>query len=172
MTEWRPVPIAGFQAFYEVSDDGRVRSIRQGFRFQRAIAITLWGHDYRRVTLTVLDPAAPKGRRSQAFAVHTLVAGAFIGQRPLGHETNHKSGDKSDNSVANLEYVMPTENEAHAVRLGLKARGERNACAKLTVSDIIAIRNDKRGGTPIGRDYGIDRHTVNVIKRGASWKHI
>ena len=46
--------------------------------------------------------------------VHRLVATAFLGPLPEGHETNHKDGDKANNRAGNLEYLTNSENQLHA----------------------------------------------------------
>ena len=45
--------------------------------------------------------------------VHRVVAQTFIGKIPKGKEVNHKSGDKHDNRVENLEYMTRSENLIH-----------------------------------------------------------
>ena len=42
---------------------------------------------------------------------HRLIAMAFIGESDL--QINHKNGIRTDNSVANLEYVTEQENQCH-----------------------------------------------------------
>ena len=59
-----------------------------------------------------------KGKRT-LHTVHSLVAEAFIGNRPANHEINHKDGCKTNNHVNNLEYVIPSENIRHAFETGL-----------------------------------------------------
>lgn len=59
------------------------------------------------------------GVRRRVF-VHKLVAEAFHGPRPVGHEVNHKNGNKADSRASNLEWVTRSENEKHAYRTGLK----------------------------------------------------
>ena len=60
--------------------------------------------------------------------VHRLVARAFLGPPPSPKHTqiNHKDGDRGNNSVANLEYVTPSENILHHYSNGKSA--SRNDC--------------------------------------------
>ena len=55
--------------------------------------------------------------------VHRLVARAFLGPPPSPKHTqiNHKDGDRGNNSVANLEYVTPSENMLHHYSNGKSA---------------------------------------------------
>jgi hypothetical protein len=50
--------------------------------------------------------------------VHTLVALAFHGPRPEGHQVNHKDCNPRNNKPSNLEWVTPAENMAHAAMMG------------------------------------------------------
>ena len=45
--------------------------------------------------------------------LHRVVAQTFLGPIPKGKEVNHKSGDKHDNRVVNLEYMTRSENQLH-----------------------------------------------------------
>lgn len=113
--EWRPVP--GYEGYYEVSDLGHVRRLKQasGTQTERILKLLPQGHkgEYQSVVLS---------RHSQikSFPVHRLVALAFIGPLPRRHEINHKNGIKTDNRPANLEYVTKSENQLHALRTGLR----------------------------------------------------
>lgn len=55
--------------------------------------------------------------RRQNFAVHRLVAEAFIGPPGKGQETNHKDLNKQNNDVSNLEWVDHQENVDHYYRV-------------------------------------------------------
>lgn len=92
MTEnWLPV-----QDFprYEVSDLGRVRTVRTGHIHQGHICVS----GYLTVSLT------RKIGRSVSRFTHRVVAEAFLGEAQ-GMEVKHKNGDKIDNRLSNLELA-------------------------------------------------------------------
>lgn len=57
--------------------------------------------------------------RARNVLVHTLVARAFLGPPPSPEHTqvNHRDGNKSNNTVANLEYATPAQNIARSYRV-------------------------------------------------------
>lgn len=85
---------------YEVSDQGRVRRKDTGRLLMPAHNHKQNRQGYLKVSL---------GRRCQVY-VHQLVAEAFIGPRPPGHDVDHISHDRLDNSAANLRYLPKIEN--------------------------------------------------------------
>ncbi len=103
--QWQPVD---GHPHYEVSDQGRVRSLdrkirsRGGFRLKRGCLLkpgrTKSGH------LTVAI-----GRGNSMF-VHRLVLFAFRGPPPEGHESLHGDGDPSNNNLWNLRWGTRSEN--------------------------------------------------------------
>lgn len=63
-------------------------------------------------------------------SVHHMIWEAVHGPIPDGFQINHINGNKLDNRICNLELLTPSENTAHAYRLGLRtARGEKNGRA-------------------------------------------
>ena len=90
---WAPVP--GYENRYEVSDRGRIRSLRLG-----RILNPRDSHGYKRV---VLYTGSKKSART--FGIHRLVALAFLGPAPFpGAEINHKNEVRDDNRPENLEW--------------------------------------------------------------------
>ena len=143
MTEkWRD--IEGCEDSYQVSDQGRVRSLT------REITSSRNGKKFTKILKgRVLKQAVSFGypyvnlrRDGKQWVIRTrrLVAQAFIGECPDGCEVNHKDGDKSNNHVENLEYTTHAENVRHASENGL-----HGALSKEQVQAIryIILRNRK-----------------------------
>ena len=65
---------------------------------------------------TIRLDSEPRGRKVR---IHQLVARAFLGPPPSPDHTqvNHKDGNRSNNTVQNLEYATPAQNAAHSYRL-------------------------------------------------------
>lgn len=87
---------------------------------------------------------------------------------------NHIDGDKTNNKAENLEYVTRAENMRHAADAGLMACGESHGGAKLTSSDVAAIRSDRVAGlsfSQLSRKHGIAISHAWQIVNGNSWKH-
>lgn len=108
-------PVKHYKGYYEVSDLGRVRSLDR---------VVLSNERTKRILGKVLKPkqhpdkylfvSLSKGGTTKTAYIHRLVANAFI-PNPRGlAEVNHKSGDKRDNAIANLEWVSHQQNVQHA----------------------------------------------------------
>jgi len=119
---WKP--IQGFEGYYDVSSQGRVRSWRHPCRRghvlrrdtpPRVLKESLNNGGYRRV---ILENAS--GSR-KTLLVHQLVAKAFIPNPEGRTQVNHLTGLKKDCRVDGLEWTTPAENTHHAVRYGLLA---------------------------------------------------
>ena len=119
---WQPVP--GYEGLYEVSDQGRVRSLDRLVERKNR-----WGsiatHQLKGRVLRPgpgradrLQVNLSKGNVSWVIPVHKLVALVFIGPRPEGHDIDHINGDFRDNRLVNLEYVTHQENQKRAYDMG------------------------------------------------------
>ena len=112
------------------------------------------------------------------FAVHRLVASAFIDNPYNLPEVNHKDGDKNNNNVENLEWVTRQENVKHSFETGLNAPhcGEENGNHKLTQNDVDEIRkiyikgDELFGGAALAKEYGVSVSTICRIARNEIWK--
>jgi hypothetical protein len=146
--------------YYEVSSNGRFCCKETG-KF-------LKGHTQRYISMS-LARFAPKARKY----LHQLVAEAFLGPCPAGKEVNHKDGVKTNCRLSNLEYKTHRGNEDHAVKLGLKAHGERNGNSKLTVLKVQEIRRLRRKGfsqADVARKFGVWPQVVALIVSRKTWR--
>lgn len=171
--EWRPV--VGYEGIYSVSNLGRVRrdySAKQGNKAGYILQPTLSPQGYFYVTLCDLTTVHKSMKK---MTCHSLLATAFIGPRPSGHQINHIDGVKTNNKPSNLEYVTHLENGRHAGRSGLLLRGESHKFSKVSENEIRTIRLLRSIGVPVNEiskscaiPVGIIYH---AIKR-TTWKHI
>ena len=171
--QWRP--ISGYIGKYEVSDQGRVRSLERvcstGNGGTRPVpgrirALTPNSRGYLGVILC--DGEAGKKR----FEVHTLVAKAFIGPRPKGMEVCHNDGNPSNNTRKNLRYDTHSKNSMDRVNHGTTNRGERHGMNKLTEEEVHSIRALLDRGmsqTSISRRFGITQSAVSNINTSKTW---
>ena len=162
---WMGIP--GYRN-YAVSELGRIKRVTPGMNTfpDRLLKPPTLNSGYRIVFLRG-DDNTVKG-----CLVHVLVARAFIGICPKGKEVNHKDGDKANNRPGNLEYVTCKENQEHASRLGLKARGNRQGSSKLTPPQVVEIRNKIAAGSShisIADEYKVTPTLISLIKHGHVW---
>lgn len=161
---WLPIP--GHEGFYDVSDLGRVRSIRHmtaaGWRGGKILAQWPDKDGYYRVNLSRY------GKITQA-AVHVLVLRAFAGEPAPGQEARHGPNGKQDNRAAELCWGTGLEQAADKHRDGTMARGERQGNAKLTTACVIEIRSRAAQGEDLwvlAVQFNIsNEHTRRIILR-------
>ena len=105
METWKA--IAGYEGIYEVSDLGRVRSLKYGK--EKILKPGKNQGGYLHVVLC-------KDGQSKTITVHRLVADAFV-PNPNNLETiNHKDEVKTNNTVTNLEWMSQKDNLNYGTR--------------------------------------------------------
>lgn len=167
MTQEYWLPVVGYEGLYEVSDQGRVRSL------PRPGSTRTW----RIYGGKVLTPAScrgylsvklPKGSRS----VHSLVAEAFIGSRPDGMVVRHGENGSSDNSVGNLSYGTQKQNIYDKKRDGTWQIADSAARRILTSEEVITIYQSVKTSPELAEEFGVDQTTVRAIWRGKNWRSV
>jgi len=168
--EWRPV--VGYEGWYEVSDLGRVRRVKAAKHTRVGLIRRPSPNGSGYLTLGL----SRCGHGSGYYPVHWLVAEAWLGPRPPGHEVNHKDGNKTNNRPQNLEWVTSARNHQHAFESGLTnpPRGENHYQAKLTEDAVREIRKSNAGVScaALARRFGVNPSTVWVARYGRSWCHV
>lgn len=125
--QWKFVTVPGFECDYQVSNLGRVKSLQRMSRGSspRRLAERILPGKIRHDGYRVVGLSSEKGK--SGFAVHRLVAMAFIDNPGNALEVNHKDGNKLNNHVSNLEWVTHRENMLHAIRIGAnQSQGANN----------------------------------------------
>lgn len=168
--EWRAAP--GYPG-YEVSSAGRVRSLDrvvQGLRRGHVVPIR------RRGGLMKLKTSRRTGYVSVELSgndvlVHRAVLAAFVGPCPLGKETAHGDGSRSNNRLENLRYATRVENADDRRRHGTLAKGAGIGNAKLTADQVAAIRAraGKTSMAALAREYGVTRQHIGHIHHNRVW---
>ena len=165
---WKPV--VNFEGFYEVSNLGNVRTIDRNVYDKNG--------KLRRIKLKNITKQLDRNGyykvdikndiERKTISVHRLVGQAFLLNSENKPTINHIDGNKLNNVVSNLEWATYSENNKHAVTVGLRKSpwtgkfGLNNPVSKPI------YQLDKKGN--------IVNSFVNAreaeIKTGISYKHI
>jgi len=170
MNEWREHP--DFIGLYHISDIGEIKSIpkrnKNCNRKQERLLNPINRKDgYLGITLC-------KNGVRKSYLIHRLVAETFIPNPENKPEVNHKNGFKSDNRVENLEWVDRSENQKHAVKIGLKImrKGEDHSDATISNKVALEIFNSNLNIDELIKTYNVSYNIIRKIKNGQSWNTI
>lgn len=178
--QWRA--IKGYEGYYEVSDNGCVRSLDRVV-FDR-------NYNARKIQGRTMKLTRSHGRNNDGYLVvnlrknftarvipvHRLVAETFIPNPGKLPTVNHKDGDKTNNEVNNLEWTPYSKNNLHALNAGLRnPRGNRVVQCDMSDNAISIYRSvsDAARATGIGR--GMISHCLNHRANSAGgylWRRV
>lgn len=96
---WKPVP--GYEGLYEVSNIGRVRSLKRNTTPGRILSQKISRYD---------SVSLFKDGKQNYCSVHRLVWSAFNGPIPDGAQVNHIDENPHNNVLSNLNLMSPKEN--------------------------------------------------------------
>lgn len=177
---WKP--IKGFEGYYEVSNQGNIKSIERtvsnsfGLKKDRtikgvSIKPIFRGNWYVKVHLR------KKGKR-YCFFLHRILAQTFLPNPENKPEVNHKDGNKLNYNLDNLEWVTKSENKLHAIKTGLRTitKGEERTTAILNDGKVRTIRQLYNTGNYYYRElaeiYGVSGKTIESVVKFRKWKHV
>lgn len=164
---WRT--IAGYGGFYDVSDEGRVRSWHKG-KWGRAsepkiLRASPASNGYCRVTLQGVT-------RNEYRQVHELALTTFRGPAPVGMLGAHCNGNPLDNRLWNLRWATPKGNGDDTEWHGRRAWGERHGMAKLDDDAVRFIRTSSLPVKDLAVRFSVCRGSVSRVLAGRGWTHV
>lgn len=178
--EWRDV--VGLEGRYQVSNFGQIKAVERTaeviFRGkpylktlrEKVFHPSLHGFGYPQVNLV-----RPCGSR-YSVSLHTLIARAFLGEKPEGMYVCHNDGDPGNCRADNLRYDTQKGNMDDRAKHGTCLVGEGVGTAKLSNDEVREMKEhlaSKMYSTrQLAEKYGVEVSTVRNIRRGTSWKTI
>ncbi len=160
---WKDIP--GYEGYYQVSNLGRVRSLKRltpmpngklRKEHERIMRFSTTRCGYNIICLSKGD--------KKYFSVHRLVAIAFIPNPENLRCVNHKDENKLNNRADNLEWCTSSYNNQYGSRIERVAATNGLKVAQLDKNNnIVAIYNSAREAH---RKTGINQGTINAVCSG------
>lgn len=122
--------------------------------------------------------------KKTSYGVHRLVAEAFLGPCPDGHEVAHKDHNRANPRLDNLEYLTHDANVKATAAAGRSMRGEFHVSANMAEATALAILARYEPGRAgkglyqpnsakaLAREFGVSARSVHCLVRGETWKHL
>jgi hypothetical protein len=173
------LPVVGYEGYYDISNMGNIRSLYRTVKRKNGTTLNI---PFKTKSVKTAKSGyayvhLDKDGIRKFCSVHRLVAKAFLPNTENKKCVNHINSVRDDNRVVNLEWVTPTENMQHAIRVGsMDFVGEKHPNAKLTNKDVAEIfklyKTGKYTQSYIGKLYGVSFSCVSAIVRGAKWTQV
>lgn len=152
MERWKDID--GYEGIYQVSSEGRVKSInhknhRGNMIYGQILKLKHETNGYLRVNLV-------KDGHAKQYSVHRLVAKAFIPNPQNLPTVNHKDEDKTNNAVSNLEWLSVEDN----IRYGTGVKRSRQNRNMKKMGEKISITKRAKGQTRPIIQYDLNMNEV------------
>ena len=170
----RWLPVVGYETRNEVSSHGRVRSLDRMVWHRKGHYQPIKGRILKTPVAVNGYPVCNLGRKTHT--VHRLVAIAFLGPCPPGHEVAHADGDRANSHLDNLRWSTAKDNQADKDRHGTMLRGEACSISKLNAPAVLDIRKRYASGGVLQKElaleYGVSRATIWAVVNRKNWAHL
>lgn len=125
--KWKTIPNT---QSYEASSCGQIRNARG-----KILKPQRHAHGYRILAVKFSDGTY------KSVTVHSMVAAAWIGERPTALDVHHIDHDKTNNAASNLVYMSRTQNVI-ASKIEAQSRGKIIAWCAMKVGQTVAVPQD------------------------------
>ena len=159
--------IEGFEGIYQVSNLGKVKSLK--FGKEKYLSIT-------KSSIGYLNTKLQLNKKNKSFLVHRLVAETFIKNEFNKSCVNHINGIKTDNRVENLEWCTHKENTEHSLKNDLIKTGCNHKQSKLSLKDIEYIRKNYKyrdgefSGKKLSEKFNVSHTCISKIIKNKTYK--
>lgn len=170
--------ISGYEGLYQVSNLGRVKSLKQwnGHKTIDKEHILKCYFKENKGYVSKIVSLSKNGERKE-YRVHRLVAEAFIENKDNKPFINHIDGNSTNNIVTNLEWCTPKENVVHyyqylrkvdyderkVVETYKNGMTPKDILDKYGVSNAVLYRLLKKYGVkPHGTGYYKNKYSINL----------
>lgn len=154
---------------YAISACGKLFRLPKGNQIATKIVVQ---YDYSSVYVRISYKGKAMNRK-----LHRLICEAWNGLPPTERhlQVNHKDGNPLNNHKDNLEWATRSQNQRHAVRTGLKGKGDLLYNATLTDEDVHQICAALKDGglvKDLACRYGVSKDIIHKIKAGDTYFHV
>lgn len=167
--------IQGYENFYQVSNLGRIKSLKRFTKTKRVSEKIL--RQSLRKTGYLQVKLCNKGSTYHPV-VNRLVAEAFLEKPNYKYVTNHINNIRDDNQLKNLELMSQSENIRYSYKQNRSNQsGEKNNNAKISEELVKKIRdyfsnNKHLSQKEIAKHFSLKREHVKDIITYKTWKNI
>lgn len=147
--------IVGYEGLYQVSNLGRIKSLR--FNKEKILKPTISSKGYLRVDLI-------KNQKRKTKYIHRIVLENFIPNVNNFPEINHKDENKTNNSVENLEWCTSQYNCHYGTRIKRFSDNKKKKIYQFDLDENF-IREWK-SAVDIEKEIGLEKSNIRSCCRG------